>query len=202
MVQLNGKTSGNNEPAPVLVVRIGSHPIVYSVTTILALGALLFFFAVTPAVRALERGGKASLADAEDAKNSALELLNFRKQLVGNADAVSESDRSLLAYALPAEPDIPGLSVQIATMAKGAGVVLVGFDASQNTDDAAAANMGSKVVPLDLTMSFSGVNYELMKILLSNVENSLRIMDVTNANFSPEGNSANLTVRTYFLDNK
>ncbi|MCX6796624.1 MAG: hypothetical protein NTW06_03960 [Candidatus Falkowbacteria bacterium] len=56
--------------------------------------------------------------------------------------------------------------------------------------------IGEATIKLDIT----GVNYEGLKQLLAVIESSLRLLDVKKINFSPEGNTAQLEIATYYLN--
>lgn len=192
----------NAKSTTTLTLRIGSHPIVYSVMAILAAGAVLFFFAVVPLVRMLQPGGAASVSDAQ-AKSDAIRLqLNSQKKVIGSVAAISESDRKLLAYALPAEADTPGLSVQLHAIAVKSGLKLSSLDMSiPAAVSGEAGGAPLSVQPLDITMTLDNVSYDTMKLFLTNMQNSLRLLDVRTINFAPSANSISVEARTYFIIN-
>lgn len=189
------KIIGEQKATPVLVLRIGSHPVVYAVMVVLAVGAALFFFSITPAVKALQAGGKASIVDARVKMDEAEKRIGAQKKLVENAALVSEEDRKLLSFALPTEQDIPGLYIQISNILRVSGLRFTGMDVSEAPDDP-----NQKLVKgLNISVSLDGVTYDQVKLLMNNFENSLRMMDLHEVSFTPSSKSASLSLRTYYL---
>lgn len=190
----------NTKSASTLTLRIGSHPVVYSVMAIVAAGAVFFFFAVVPLVRLLQPGGAASVADAWTKNEAARLLLNSEKKVIGNVAAISESDRHLLAYALPPEADTPGLAVQLNAIAVKSGIKLSSLDMTIPASvSGVAGGAVLSVQPIDIIMTLDNASYDTMKIFLANMQNSLRLMDVRTISFAPSANSVSVEARTYFI---
>ena len=181
------------------VLRIGSHPLVYSAAFILITGALVFFLAIVPLVRMLQSGGKASISDARERNRVAQNTLDSEKKLADAASSLSAADRDMLAYALPAEPDAPGLVVIMKSLAIASGVKLTSFDVSTppSSEGSGASAAGQAII----TASLDLVTYDRLKIFLTNMENSLRIFDLKSLSFSPGTGSANIQVVSYYLNN-
>lgn len=59
-----------------------------------------------------------------------------------------------------------------------------------------SANVGR----LNLQLSISAIDYAGFKNLLRLLESNLRLFDITNLSFSPSGNTANLTLTTYYYN--
>jgi len=188
-----------DKPFAVTVLRIGSHPLVYSITVVLAIGVLVFFLAVVPLVRMLQNGGKASIPDAQARNSVALNSLNAEKKLAGAAVALSSDDHALLKYAMPDEPDAPGLAVILKSLALRSGVKLYAFDVSEPPPaaDASASTSGR----VEITMALNLVTYDRLKLVLMNLENSLRIFDLKSFTFSPTAGSMNVEFDAYYLNN-
>ncbi len=58
----------------------------------------------------------------------------------------------------------------------------------------------TKVGTLNIQLAISSIDYPGFKNLLRLLENNLRLFDVTNLSFSPSGNSASLTLTTYYYN--
>ena len=186
-----------DKPFAVTVLRIGSHPLVYSITVVLAIGVLVFFLAVVPLVRMLQSGGKASISDAQARNRVALNSLNAEKKLAGAAVSLSSDDYALLKYAMPDEPDAPGLAVILKSLALRSGVKLYAFDVSEPPPAADASTSGR----VEITMALNLVTYDRLKLVLMNLENSLRIFDLKSFTFSPTAGSMNVEFNAYYLNN-
>jgi Tfp pilus assembly protein PilO len=186
------------KPFTVAVLRIGSHPLVFSVLAVLVIGALVFFLAIVPLVRMLQTGGKASLADAEERNRSAQSKLDTDKKLANAASSLTSEDRNMLAYALPFEVDAPGLVVMMKSLAIASGVKMSTFDVAEPPAESgeSAGAVGRAVI----TTSIDLVTYDRLKIFLTNTEASLRLFDIKSMSFSPASGSANLQLITYYLN--
>jgi hypothetical protein len=191
--------SSREKSTAVAVLRIGSHPLVYSAAFILITGALVFFLAIVPLVRMLQSGGKASISDARERNRVAQNTLDAEKKLADAASSLSAADRDMLAYALPAEPDAPGLVVIMKSLAIASGVKLTSFDVSTpSTSEGSVASAAGQAI---ITASLDLVTYDRLKIFLTNMENSLRIFDLKSLSFSPGTGSASIQVVSYYLNN-
>lgn len=58
----------------------------------------------------------------------------------------------------------------------------------------------TKIGTINLQLSLSAIDYAGFKNLLKLLESNLRLFDVTNVTFSPDGNSAALTLSTYYYN--
>lgn len=180
---------------------MGAHPVVYSVVVILAIGLSAFFLAIVPFVRMLQPGGSASVSDARTKNESAKALLDSQKKIVSSIAAIPQADRDLLAYALPSEADTPGLSVQLNSIAVNSGVKLTRLDMTAAIEATGSGSLiPQSVQPINIVMSVDGISYDKLKILLSNIDNSLRLLDVRTLSFTPGANSISLELRTYFIN--
>jgi len=180
-----------------MVLRIGSHPLIYSIVVILAVGAATFFFAIVPLVRMIQPGGKASVVDAQTALNSVQNILAAQKKLANAASSLSTDERDTLAYALPGTPDAPGLSIILKSLANASGLRLSSFDISEPPSvDGAAASVGIAEISLSLDL----VTYDRLKIFLQETENSLRLFDLKTLTFSPGTGSAGIQLESYYLN--
>lgn len=115
------------------------------------------------------------------------------------SEQLSRVNREQLARfttVLPAEPDVPGLLVQIAEIAKQSGLLVNSIQFSNVEASAAQPGGGSDeaVLPeqrpmaeletVAINLSVSRGNYAKLKQFLTNLESSLRLIDVATVNFS------------------
>jgi len=71
-------------------------------------------------------------------------------------------------------------------------------DEKTETEKTPAQINQTKVGELKLDLSLSAVSYSGFKNLLKLLETNLRLFDITQINFSPEGNTVSLTLATYY----
>ena len=60
-------------------------------------------------------------------------------------------------------------------------------------------DLSEKIGKIHITMSIIGTDYDGLKNLLQAIENNLRLMDMENISWSPDGNSTNLQLVTYYI---
>lgn len=192
-------TDTNESLRPSVVLRIGKHPVAYAVLVMLAVGALVFFFAIVPFTRMLQNGGKASITDAQNRLQSAKNVLEAQKKLVDTATALTAKDRANLAYAVPAEPDIPGLYIIFNSLAARSGVKLSSIDMAEAAEAAPEQGDLQSVGKLRISVSLDQVSYDRLKIVLTNVEGSLRLFDIRGWAFSPSTGSVSMQMDAYYL---
>lgn len=66
--------------------------------------------------------------------------------------------------------------------------------------DEGAAGASVKIGKINIQLSLSVIDYTGFKNLLRLLENNLRLFDITNLSFSPGGNTAELTLTTYYYN--
>ncbi|MCD4694066.1 hypothetical protein K8R62_01780 [bacterium] len=62
-----------------------------------------------------------------------------------------------------------------------------------------AINIPSGVEKFSATLSIVGTNYYSLKNLLYNLENNIKLINITNLSFSPSSQTTNITFDTYYL---
>lgn len=70
------------------------------------------------------------------------------------------------------------------------------------TDGIILGSLNPNVGRVEVSLSFSGLDYQGVKKLLTVIEGNLRIFDVNNISFSGEGVNLNLTTYYYKINNK
>lgn len=184
------------------VLRVGSHPAAYSVTAILAIGAVVFFLAIVPLTRMLQPGGSASVSDAQSQNEAAKAKLESQKKVVNAIAKIDEDQRKLIAYALPDEADTPGLAIQINSLVSQSGLKMTSIDMTAASGDSDSLS-GQSLAALNVVIAVEGITYENLKVILSNIEKNLRPLDVRTLNFSPStGGTTSITLemKTYYVN--
>ena len=80
------------------------------------------------------------------------------------------------------------------------GLILNSIDVSSQGKPSDAETSDSGIGEATIKLDITGVNYEGLKQLLAVIESSLRLLDVKKINFSPDGNTAQLEIATYYLN--
>ena len=176
---------------------ITRHPALYGFFLVFAILAGAFFGLIVPAVRALQIGGAYSQSDLDQKISEAQAKLDVENKTMNALVSLSDADRAKIEYALPGEPDSPGLLAQIAAVVRAGGGTLGSVDFSLAAADPLSA-AGKGIGAVDISMNINGMDYNKFKILLNLIEYNLRIIDVKNFVFSGSAASLSLNLRTYY----
>ncbi len=60
-------------------------------------------------------------------------------------------------------------------------------------------DLSEEIGKIQIAMSIIGTDYDGLKTLLQAIESNLRLMDIENISWSPDGNSTNLQLVTYYM---
>lgn len=111
---------------------------------------------------------------------------------------------------LPAKPETESLIEKMEFVAKNNGVILNSLDieSGQGRPDEKtgeimppppSADLPAGVGVVKITMNMTGASYGVLKNLITVLEKSLRLMDITNLTFNPGDESVVLIINTYYL---
>ncbi len=155
-------------------------------------------------------GSRAKLVELQDTLGKATQLRAIREQLKNQYDSFTATQLSQLETLLPSHVDnVKFSAIDIKRLADQNGLVLK--DANTIEPDAAVTNKGKEIDPLgriDLEFSLAG-SYAGFVSFLSQLERSLRIVDVRSVSFAQQPPRPNelvadqyvfdLVVSTYWL---
>ena len=181
----------------------------YSALLLILVAIGVFFFFVDPQYKEVK---ELRVRQAENDKmlEKAKELRAKRDDLNQRYKNISEEERTQLTKAVPETVDNVQLIFDIDNIARKYGIVLRGISVSGGTEKDAAKPASKQVVDktgqkngvITLGFSFSS-SYDSFKSFLSDLEESLRLVDVTD--FSVTANDANniydysIKLNTYWL---
>ena len=167
----------------------------------------VFFFFIDPQKKDL------NLRLEEKNKNEvtmqkATELRTANGSLTEKYKKISTEDRAKLSQMLPDTVDNVRLILDINNIANKYGIVLKGIsisggptDESKEVNRGTGGNSGQLYGTIQLAFSFSA-SYDIFKIFLKDLEDSLRLVDITDFSISSsEGDFYNysITLNTYWL---
>ena len=153
------------------------------------LGLAIFQFLSVPPKRQQIVAYERDLAAARQKSEKLSEILSEAKTIEGNLEVAQK--------ALPVEDAVPTLITQLEQVAKqsGVGVQHLGFGGGEGDEEAEASR--SEVKTISLTTVVDG-SYSALQTFLRNLENTSRVVNVTNFRFSPaqekEGEESALSV--------
>ncbi len=166
---------------------------------VLGLGFGVFFGLSIPSKRQEIAAGKNQLLILQQKNEKLSGVLSEARALEGNLEMVRQ--------ALPTTDDVPALLLQLEEIAKQSGVAVqhLGFGGEKVAEES-VEEPGGVVKSVSLTAVVTG-SYDALRTFFSNLEETLRIVNVTNFRFSPTQQkeaenalSITLGVRAFYLD--
>jgi hypothetical protein len=149
-----------------------------------------------PKLGRLVKGGELDLTAYEDRINETQGYLDGLKSTVAAFNKVNPERRARVQNMVPVTADAPGLYVQIDAIARAHDMVLVSVDALP--DDKPPTATGRQGVRV--TIDVAGGTYQQMKLFLTDLERSERILDVQDVVFTPSSASYGLVLHAYYFD--
>lgn len=176
----------------------------YYVYVTVAAGILLIFtgylLLLGPKIVTAKNIGSKVLAE-ENAKRVKLEdKLQYLIALDAKMRQAPPEDIARVSDMLPAEPGVPALFSSLESIARASQVVIESINLSKIEAEAGPeqSNLPPGVEAVDANLTL-GVNpYGQVKLLVDNIESSLRLMDVIGLLYSPSSKNYSLTVRSYY----
>lgn len=180
-------------------------------TLLIVVAGGIFFFYTQPTYDGLQTT-KAQSDQYDQALAKAAELQQLKQTLLSRYNAFNPSDLSKLQEMLPDQVDNIRLILDLDNMAERYGMSLqnVVVNSPQTAAPGAVGAISTGGAKYDsLTLSFSSRGtYEQFKQFLTDLESSLRIVDLVTLNIQPDSLSTNpadpsfqytITIRTYWL---
>ncbi len=172
----------------------------YYGTMILLLLALLVaagFIVIKPKIDEY-KGVTSSIQDVQLQAENEKQYFDSLSRSVGAAQTIDPSVLEKVDLALPREPGIPNLLVQMDQAAKANKVKVASITFSAEDKKAATG----KVQGLNMTMTVEAQDYQALKNFLSSLELSLRVIDIQNLSinsFSKNSAVFSLQMKTYYF---
>jgi Tfp pilus assembly protein PilO len=162
----------------------------------------VFYFGVDPMYQNV-KSLQAQAADYNQALSNSSSLRQVRNQLISKYNSFDKGEIDRLEKLLPDSVDNIRLILDINGIASKYGMSIKNISITQ----AASANtaLGTSQNPIgSIQLSFAVVSpYENLQPFLQDLEDSLRLVDVTNLAFSSndttDSNNYNITLQTYWL---
>ncbi|MEK7125731.1 MAG: hypothetical protein AAB880_02325 [Patescibacteria group bacterium] len=166
-----------------------------------------YFLLIAPKISTVQNIANTVL-QKEEAKQAALKKrIEYLVNLEAARQQISNDDIARIGYMLPSEPGVPELlvsleSISVESFVKFENIQFSKLDADPGRPGSAptkgsAVPGGAEAIEIQLTVG--NTPYSNVKTLVSNIEKSLRLMDVAALLYSPAAKSYSLTVRSYYL---
>lgn len=127
--------------------------------------------------------------------------------LISNIDNQYGQSLNLLRQVLPEQAKVPELIAQLDALTRRSGFIINSIDVTESLAST-ASKKGVKTTNntplrlLNINLNVTGGNYPAFKILLDNIENNIRLLDLNSINFSNSSGEAvsySLNLRTYYF---
>jgi len=206
----NGKEEQAGQKINILLVRYFKWLIAFLVLVVFILG---YFFLLKPKYEEIAKLTGDGQLSKEQEYLERREYLDKLKNLVAVFQSVKSSEIKKIDYILKPK-DVPEeLFSQVEAIVKKNGLLLKSLKiesggeeskdssrkVSRTTEEKTEVALPPEIGKTKATLEVLGVDYFGLKSLLVSIENNLRLMDVVNVDFSPEGNSVQLVFYTYYL---
>jgi hypothetical protein len=168
----------------------------------LATAVTLFFIKTQPYLNDIKTL-QAQKQEYGDALASSRELQTLRDKLLSQYNAISQDDRDRLNKLLPSQMDSSNIIVMFEEIVKAHGILLKKIDVKESKQSAnSSVVLGGASLPyktINLTLLVSGP-YASILALFSDLDKSLRLVDVENVSFSAAATDTyefNITTKMY-----
>jgi Tfp pilus assembly protein PilO len=148
---------------------------------------------------------RALASEYRDVIDNVSRIAEMRDGLLTNYEAIPQDEKDRLVKVLPESVDVVGFAQDLDSIASQYGIavesVQVGGGTTQNTANVVLPEFGQSYEKTDVSFTFVS-NYPNFMSFLTDLEQSLRIMDVKEVSFRAEETGLyehQVTVETYWL---
>lgn len=182
----------------------------YKLTTLAVCFVIVFlgyFLLISPKISAVQNIASTVLQKEEEKQAALKKRIEYLVNLEAARNQISNEDIARIGYMLPSEPGVPELLASLESISLESSVKFENIQFSKlesATDRPGSAPAKSSALPggaeaIEIQLTVGNTPYNNVKTLVSNIEKSLRLMDVTALLYSPAAKSYSLTVRSYYL---
>lgn len=173
----------------------------------LAVLALGYFFLIGPKIDKLRNITSTVLQEEQDKAAALKRRIEYLVNLEARRNQIPASDIARVHDMLPGEPGVPELFVSLESIAAASAVKLESIQLSKletASPDSRASEAKKLVLPggaegLEIQLTVANTPYSNVKAFVSNIEKSLRLLDVMALLYTPAAKTYSLTVRSYYL---
>ena len=179
---------------------------------LIAMPALVYYLFVTPDLARMKGGGDLDLNSKQSDLDSATVYLSKVKKLGENFETFQgDPNFEKLKFALPVTQDLPGLFVQLESIAAQSGLTVTALDVSEAQEGnraviGGAVNPPVSVVPqlpvgvkkLSIVLRLGAADYPSWKGFIKAIESNLRLFDLVSYNYDPKSTQQTVNLVTYY----
>jgi len=192
----------NDMPAPTTKTERGTKVLavwlpVITVIIGLAYAAIGYYILLLPKISQLLPGGEYDLTGIQARISEDEKFMTDANAAMAKFSGLSLENRKRASQIVPlGDADIAGILVQLDEIARANNMRLKNIDAVISEKIVTA--LGRK--PVRISATFEGGNYEQYKLLLKDIERSLRLFDVQNLTIARGASTYSMVLTSYFLD--
>ncbi len=166
---------------------------------------LIFGYVLVIGPKYKQVGKKLALVnDNLDQKFSDLSrYLNKLKEINQSYNNVRLDNLDKIKKFLPNDPQVEDLFEKLQLVCEKNGVLLSSLSVMPSKSDGVPAGPNNKVPggvgTVQITMSVGGLSYGGFKNFLATLENSLRLIDISNLGYNPQNESGSISMTAYYL---
>jgi hypothetical protein len=179
------------------------------IVVVLLILVISFFGLIKPKYNSILNSIQANVYQKEKIYLQQYRKLSESKQLIALFRSISPKEVEKVNSIIPKKYVREDLFSELERLVVGNNFLLKSIEISSNADISSkkrgvANNINNPTLPpeidqIHVNMSVGGVDYYGLKYLISVLENNLKLMDIVNLEFNPEGNNFNLEFWTYYL---
>lgn len=168
---------------------------------ILAMG---YFLLLEPKYERVRSEIEIAVEKREQERDKYEEYFNRYNQIKQAFIKLPPGEVEKIDHLLPVNPEAEKLMVELESIISRKGLLLssvkIDFGGESNRPPKEPAENG-KAAPKEIyiDLSIAGADYRALKMLLTDLENNLRLLDVKQVNFSPQNDTVNLSLAAYYL---
>lgn len=163
-----------------------------------------YWFIISPKIDSAQNIATTVLQEEQDKEAALKKRIEYLVNLESARSQIPDEDIRRINDMLPSEPGIPELLASLESIATASFVKLESIQFSKVAAAAPGDKNKASTLPggaqgLEIQLTVANTPYSNVKTLVSNIEKSLRLLDVAALIYSPGAKSYSLTARSYYL---
>ncbi len=162
-----------------------------------------FLYILRPKYDNIVKGIQLTIEEKENDKVVMERYITRLQSYQESYNSISNSNKEAINKMIPEEYDKEELFAYMDNLAKHIGLTLDSASIGEAKKKGSVLDLEQSktglIQEIEMSLSFSGVDYRTLKQVLAAFENSLRLIDVRNIAFSPSENSLSVELTTYYI---
>lgn len=168
-----------------------------------------YFFIIFPKFGVAKNVNNIILIDAKTKQTALKKRIEYLTNLENRRKQMPSDDLARIDEILPSEPGVPEIFASIQGIGIESGAIIESIQLAKvvptisNKEEISSVpviSLPAGVSALEINITVSSTDYNSVKTLLTNIEKSLRLMDIIGLTYDPSAKSYNLIIRSYYLE--